>query len=440
MATRRTERRAQASTPGVANLELFDDGRWRQAATIRVAAPEQGFEAASVLDYEFDYLERHGDALGARDRRAVSCRFPLGYGSYDSPGWPPFLLDLTPSGAARRYWTTKLQLPDAQRSDWAILLAGAAHPPGNIRIGNAVENLPNPPEHPGFPRSDILERRDSFVEYAQQCGAPVSGSTGAGGDSPKFLLREDISGRWHADGALPDDRTKQCWLVKFPRTPERSDKLILQTEAAYHRVAKAFGVRTHGEVTWESDCLFVPRFDRPVTRTAVDRLGLESLYSLAGVAEWSARTPKETFARALHAYATDKEAEIQEFVMRDILDVALGNTDNHGRNTSVLKHADGKIELSPIYDFAPMMLDTRGIARVSRWQDDSADPNWTGVAAFLGTLGIDAHATRSWLRAVAPRVMQLPTIMGKCSVPEDVIEQCLSRIEHVSRALAEVAE
>ena len=440
MATRRTERRAQASTPGLANVEVFEDGRWQQAATIRVAAPEHGFEAASVLDYEFDYLERHSKALGSRDRRAVSCRFPLGYESYESPGWPPFLLDLTPSGAARRYWTTRLELPDAQRSDWAILLAGAAHPPGNVRVGNAVENLTHPPDHPGFPRSDILERKDSFIEYAHQCGAPVSGSTGAGGDSPKFLLREDTSGRWHADGALPDQRTKQSWLVKFPRAPERSDKLILQAEAAYHRVAKTFGARTYGEVTWESDCLFVPRFDRPVTGQAVDRLGLESLYSLAGVAEWSARTSKERCARVLHAYATDKEAEIQEFVLRDILDVALANTDNHGRNTSVLKHADGKIELSPIYDFAPMMLDTRGIARTSRWQDSSDYPDWTAVATFLGTLGIDARATRSWLRAMAPRVMQLPTIMGECSVPEAVIEHCLPRIRGVSRALAEVAE
>jgi hypothetical protein len=67
---------------------------------------------------------------------------------------------------------------------------------------------------------------------------------------------------------------------------------------------------------------------------------------------------------------TDPEKELREFVLRDLLDVALGNTDNHARNTSVLKWPDGRIELSPLYDFAPMILDRRMVARVSRWEDD----------------------------------------------------------------------
>ena len=54
-------------------------------------------------------------------------------------------------------------------------------------------------------------------------------------------------------------------------------------------------------------------------------------------------------------------------------------TDNHGRNTAVSKILDGRVELSPVYDFSPMVLadeksnetylgSTRaGIARVCRW-------------------------------------------------------------------------
>lgn len=437
MANQRAANSARASSaPATGNLEVFDGTGWKQAATVRLADPSQSFGAASRLDYDLEYLDRHSNALGARDLRALSCRFPLGYETHESSGWPPFLLDLMPAGPSRRYWAARLDVRDAPSSDWTILLAGAANPPGNVRVANAVENV-TWPEHEGFPRSDILERQQTFIEYARQCGAPVSGSAGAGGESPKFLLREDTAGRWHADGALPDERTKRCWLVKFPRGTANYDKLILEAEAGYHRVARKFGVRTFDDVEWENDCLFVPRFDRPVTGRTVGRFGLESLYSLAGVVEMGATTDKEKFARAVSTYTTHPKAELLEFLARDILDTALANTDNHGRNTSVLKRSDGTVELSPIYDFAPMALDASlGIARVSRWQDGGRYPDWSAVAAFLGTLGLDVQETRSWLNAAAPRVAGLPAIMKECSVPDSVIEYCRDSIERVARALA----
>jgi hypothetical protein len=60
---------------------------------------------------------------------------------------------------------------------------------------------------------------------------------------------------------------------------------------------------------------------------------------------------------AVARFATDPRGELKELILRDVLDVALGNTDNHGRNTAVSKHLDGRIELSPIFDFSPMVLD-----------------------------------------------------------------------------------
>ncbi len=273
---------------------------------------------------------------------------------------------------------------------------------------------------------------------AHQCGAPVSGSSGAGGDSPKFLLREDHDGRWHADGVLPDDRTRACWLVKFPRTRDASDRLVLEAEASYHRIASRFGARTGGEVTWERDCLFVPRFDRVIHSGHVDRLGLESVCSLAGVAEFGAPVPKEKLARALGAYASEKETELREFVLRDVLDVALGNTDNHARNTSVLKRTGGFVGLSPIYDFAPMFLDARGIARVCRWADGSDFPNWNGVGAALVSLGLHPGTTKRWLGGLGERVAELPAVMRDCGAPDAVTARCKERIARVARALAEV--
>ena len=419
--------------PQRCTLEIHVAGLWRVAGTVTVQEPERGVSSPASFEYDFDYLDEMADVLDARDARAVSCRYPVAYDVPEEVTWPPFLLDTMPAGAARRHWERVLELPNNMSSDWSVLVRGAGNPPGNVRVREAVDTAEILP-HPGFPRSDVLKRREQFVEYARANGAPVSGSTGAGGDAPKFLLREDVKGRWHADGALADKRTRRCWLVKFPRTRDESDRLILRAEAGYHAVAKKMGVRTGRDVTWESDCLFVPRFDRVVRKGMIERLGLESLYSLAGVADFGAPLRKERQVEAIARFATDPKKELREFLLRDVLDVALGNTDNHARNTSMLKWPDGRIELSPLYDFAPMILDQRMIARVSRWEDNSDYPDWARVADALAKT-LDPAKTKRWLRGIAPAIDELPATMKDCEVPKVVITQCEERIRRLAREL-----
>jgi serine/threonine-protein kinase HipA len=51
-------------------------------------------------------------------------------------------------------------------------------------------------------------------------------------------------------------------------------------------------------------------------------------------------------------------------VLRErILNIAMGNVDNHCRNTAIIKYATGEVMLSPLYDFAPMFLSPSGISR-----------------------------------------------------------------------------
>lgn len=416
-------------------LEIYANG-WRRVGEVRVTDPAGGTLSPARFEYDFDYLDDNAEALGAYDARAVSCLCPVGYESFEGPHWPAFLLDVMPSGAARRYWEAKLELPNTSSSDWDVLRHGASHPPGNVRVAGLQDRRARTSNHPGFARSDILERKAEFIEYAHSCGAPVSGSSGAGGDSPKFLLREDHEGRWHADGVLADERTKACWLVKFPRTPQDSDHVILEAEAAYHRVAARLGVRTHGEVCWEADCLFVPRFDRRVADGRVECLGLESLASLTDVAEFGVSVPKEKQAAAVARFSTDRKRDLRELLLRDVLDVALGNTDNHPRNTAMLK-TGGTVTLSPLYDFAPMILDRRGIARVCRWSDGKDFPDWSRVADTLDKLGLEADETKEWMRRLADRMAELPVVMRECGVPAMVREQCRDRVTRVARALSE---
>lgn len=421
-------------------LELHHDGAWRAAAEVHVTDAEAGIRTPTRLEYDFDYLDAMAGAIGARDLRAVSCRHPITYEEVTLEHWPAFLLDIIPSGAARRWWEARLGLPNVPRSDWELLVRGGGNPPGNVRVAEAAAAEGEPTDHPGFDRDEVLDGGADFIEYAHANGASIAGGSGAGGDAPKLLLREDATRRFHADGALADERTHRLWLVKFPRSSRDADRLVLEAEAPYHRVATRLGVRASAPLTWERDALFVPRFDRVVEGVRVLRLGLESLYALAGVAEFGASTPKEMLADAVARFATDPARELRELLLRDVLDVALGNTDNHGRNTSVLEHPDGRVEIAPLYDFAPMVLDPQGIARVCRWRtEDAGFPDYARVVEGLGRAhALDIAATKRWLVELGDRMAELPAMMREEGVPDRVSAVLDTRVARVAEALRRI--
>lgn len=414
-------------------VEIFVGGAWERVGEVHAADERAGFGGAARFEYDFEYLERHFERLGAIDELAVSCRYPISYDVHDEARWPAFLLDVIPSGAARRFWERELDLPNAPSSDWLVLVHGAAGPPGNLRVAEAVPDAA--PAHRGFARAEVVARADRFLEYAREHGAAIAGATGAGGDAPKLLLREDRAGRWHADGALEDAKTRRAWLVKFPRGRAPLDRVVLESEAAYHRVARRFGARASAELVAGDGCLFVPRFDRAVANGRVERFGLESLCSLAGVSDFGLPVAKEAQIAALARYASDPRHEVRELLLRDVLDVALGNTDNHARNTAVLKRG-GRVELSPLYDFAPMCLDPEGIARVCRWQAEAGGwPRWGDVAEALAP-HLDPHETRAWLASLAQRARALPEWLEGEGIDGRVLEEVRPRALRVARDLA----
>lgn len=354
------------------NLEIFLDGRWQVAATLSCPDTSNGYKSPSTLAYEESFIESY---ILKSDIHALSCRTAVSYEFHRFQSWPPFILDIMPSGAGRRFWLSRLNVRDIAASDWLLLSSGSSNAPGNIRIQSREDHTENPTlSHPGFTKEKILERNEDFISYALETGAPIAGSSGAQGDAPKFLLTEDQQGKWHADGALIDSKAKKHWIIKFPRGKHDSDKKILKNEAEYMRLASLAGMHIHELPQYENDALFIPRFDRQIHNTSeenttnVVRLGLESLCSANGVSEFGFVFTLEDLCKTIFRYSTKPEDDILEFIFRDFLNIICGNTDNHARNSCFLKNIDGSIRLSPLYDFAPMYLDREGIARMNKWK------------------------------------------------------------------------
>jgi len=81
-----------------------------------------------------------------------------------------------------------------------------------------------------------------------------------------------------------------------------------------------------------------------------------------------------------------------EYLLRDVINTAIGNTDNHDRNTAILKQ-DGLIHLASAFDLAPMELDREAVAQSTVWPKPFHHPRGVNYVAIIQRLAHDPEAT-----------------------------------------------
>ncbi|MFP2928174.1 type II toxin-antitoxin system HipA family toxin [Pyxidicoccus sp. 3LG] len=408
------------------HVQVLIGGSWQRAAQLEFPEAAQGRRGGCTFEYEHDHLfwwitQPQPPPLGA-----VSLNLPVEFGpKVWRDRWPAFLDDLQPMGSARGWWLRRLNLPDKAASDFEILRRGTIAPIGNLRIEEAVPATKEPPKR--FPRQAVIEREHAFIEYAAYAGAQVGGATGAGGDSPKLLLRCDDTGQvwidvWQDDPACPD----RHYLVKFARSRNERDRTILRSEYVYYKALAALGLETipqEGLTLHEGPSgpsLWLPRFDVARRDGLEVRYGLESLYSLLK-AEPGSFQKHQAALSALQGVvpAKDWPTVRLEYLKRDLLNLVFGNSDNHCRNIAVLK-TDSTIRLAPIFDFAPMKMDLDGITRTTTWEGYEAggEVDWKGL---LRSFGPDEASLRDGLHDLASRLRHLPELLEDLELPEETL-------------------
>ncbi len=169
------------------------------------------------------------------------------------------------------------------------------------------------------------------------------------------------------------------------------------------------------------------------------RYGLESVSSLCN---WSAFGPGISHNEVCHALTSllpYPRANIIEYYRRDVLNIALGNVDNHGRNTAVLK-TPGGTALSPLFDFAPMFLDPEGIPRAMRWNQENAMtlPDWGRIADDIECYGLSANDIRHLLVQDIEKIEQLPDVMAAEDVEHGIIERRARRMGDLILSLKDI--
>ncbi|GAC1044566.1 type II toxin-antitoxin system HipA family toxin [Rhizobium sp. No.120] len=427
-------------------LQTHFNREWHYAATLELR-DDDGFQSASIVDYELDYFVTMASAEFAvgktvHDHRALSVRYPVDLEHRYSRSWPPFLLDLMPQGHARRKLAEHLGLAEGSRaSDLPLLLRSATGGIGNIRIKEAAEaetERLRGVERQGVTEAEILERSDRFMEVADRFGMLASGSSGLQGEWPKVSMTKAKDGLYYPDSFVTDDEAARHVIVKLVRSNEPVDRLILEGEALYSRIAQGIGLNVSEPSTYAEGVLIIPRFDRrKMEGGETIRLGQESLVSAVGVADFGHVGTHEAYIEVLRQYSADPFADIVEYLKRDIANLALGNPDNHGQNSALSKHQDGTIRLSPLFDFAPMRLAKEGIVRSTRWammRDGGRDhlPDWKRICTELMPVPAEQELLTASICAFAQHLQHAPELAKRMGASPEVLERAMGRCKEIA--------
>lgn len=418
--------------PRTLTVQCFVNGVWQDAFTLTFQDPLNPGDTRCTSGYLTDYVVNHIDELNSPFEQSVSVCQRLGLNVGYSRGYPAFIHDVMPAGAAfrslkKRFAASK---PDDIGLELYLLERCTPSPVGHLRIKESLGYL-REGRVMGFDRREVVQRNSEFLEYAYEQGAAIGGATGAGGEAPKLLLVEAEDGRLYADAVLDDAQVRQHWFVKFARNRAAPrDKDILRSEFHYYQAITALGMETISTqgMALEDDgehnpSLWMPRFDRRITEHGIQRHAVESIYSICGNAEPGSFMRHEDVLHRLltlwcEAGQTDQLFDLRvDYIARDLLNRVLGNSDNHGRNTAILRDG-GRLRLAPIYDLAPMVLDPEGVTRVTKWDhEERGAPDWRAACRSHAD-SVTGDEVFEALRGIAAKFRALPDLLT--GLPDDV--------------------
>ncbi len=387
------------------------------------------------------YLEQYAiEHFGCDDYRAVSINLPVTVFPYHATTKKPFRFidDIILSGAGKRFWNAN-GLPKSS-SIFNLLRQYACAPIGNIRVKESV-SAEQGLSRMAFNVDDVVDRGWDFLSYAKEQGIDIRSGTGAGGEAPKFLLTKKDQEIWFS--SLEDVSDKQCqhYLVKFPRGKQTAiDSDILRAEYHYYHELEAMGfntIPTKGMMLLEGidyPSLWLPRFDVMATKNGgVTQFAVESVYSVLQKPPGSLLDHEETLRDLISTilnshtvkemgYRFDVESFVIEWVKRDLLNIIFGNSDNHGRNISLIRDHE-RIDLAPIYDFAPMKADPQGVVRTITWArsiEVGGNLNFRKMAEVLDDL-VSADRLLEEVIVLAESLLTVRYSLEERGVPSSII-------------------
>ncbi|WP_193213127.1 type II toxin-antitoxin system HipA family toxin [Luteolibacter marinus] len=195
--------------------------------------------------------------------------------------------------------------------------------------------------------ADLVDSARQVFEGESSAALPQlirSGMT-AGGAQPKALvhLSADFAKLWPGGGDPPQGSSP--WLIKFQIDAERADT---REEHACHLMAAAAGIEVPETRLLPDSRGRVHFLSRRFDRDGGQRYHIHTWSGLTHSAPRDGLDYRDLldFARTLCL----SETAVEEFFLRALFNVAVGNDDDHGRNHAFLMDTGGQWRPTPAYD------------------------------------------------------------------------------------------
>lgn len=263
---------------------------------------------------------------------------------------PPYFANLLPEGALRG--VVEAQLPPDDNHDYGMLRRLGGDLPGAVVIREEGETVAKAP-----PKG----RRGSADDKAVAEEDPTLVKFSLAGVQMKFSMM-----RTGERLTLPARGESGHVIVKMP---SRDYPDLPEIEFGAMKLAQAAGVETaevelvpttriegikYDFLRLGKNVLAVTRFDRD----GASRVHMEDFAQILGAVgnQKYSKANVETMVRLCSRFTPDPHRAVLEMVRRIVVDIMLGNGDNHLKNTSFL-YPDGRTPtLSPAYDIVPTVF------------------------------------------------------------------------------------
>ncbi len=340
----------------------------------------------------------------------------------DTPAMFGVLLDAGPDEWGRRWLTKTRQPPPVTQVEF--LLAASGEGVGALHFTASVDDPVKPPSARPFENLVHLQHIASDIDAGKEVDRTlepyfVHGS-GIGGARPKSLIEHD--GRE--------------WIAKFNRDSDLVD--MCRVELASMRMARDAGIDVPEVDLTETDrgpVLLVERFDQ-ATNEQHHLVSVASLINKFDITEIDESTMSYPGITQLGKRIGHLTSDLGAVVFRRmLLNVAIGNTDDHLRNHAFMKHASTTdYSFSPGYDIVPQLsLQGSHAIAIGPFGSTPTGDNIDAAAKRMGVAAELAHEIAGEVLAVTTKWRDYLTDAGVGESDLTQLERCFALHEVVER-------
>ncbi len=346
----------------------------------------------------------------------------------DTPAMFGVMLDAGPDEWGRRWLTKTRQPPPVTQVEF--LLAASGEGVGALHFTSSVDDPVKPPSERPFGNLVHLQHIASDIDAGKEVDRTlepyfVHGS-GIGGARPKSLIEHD--GRE--------------WIAKFNRDSDLVD--MCRVELASMRMARDAGIEVPEVDLTETDrgpVLLVERFDQGPGEQhhLVSVASLINKFDITEIDESTMSYPGITqLGKRIGQATADLGADV---FRRMLLNVAIGNTDDHLRNHAFMKRATAAdYSFSPGYDIVPQLsLQGSHAIAIGPFGSTPTSDNLQAAAKRMGVADELARQIGTEVIGVTTKWRDYMTEAGVGESDLSLLERCFELHEVVERWHAKAA-